>query len=179
MREAAGITQQLDVGEGPWTLVHAAAGGTGSLLVQILAVMGAKVIGTAGSPEKCETARRNGAQWVIDNRKEDVVARVKEITSGKGVDVVFNGVGKATWDRDLEAVARKGTVIVFGNAVCEVLVCLPVNLSVWLLIFVTVRPCAPCRPSEAWGEEHQADEARVVQLHRYPRGARDIHERAV
>lgn len=97
--------------------MHAAAGGTGSQLVQILAVHGAKVIGTAGGKEKCEIARRNGAQWVIDSKSEDVVARVKEITNGKGVDVIFDGVGKATFESDLEMVARKGTVAVFGNAV--------------------------------------------------------------
>ncbi|KAK0715144.1 hypothetical protein B0H67DRAFT_644927 [Lasiosphaeris hirsuta] len=116
VREAAGIKQELGVSEGPWTLVHAAAGGTGSQLVQILSVMGAKIIGTAGSPEKCELARKNGAQWVIDSRSEDVAARVKEITSGRGVDVIFDGVGKATFDLDLEIIARKGTLIVFGNA---------------------------------------------------------------
>lgn len=114
--EAAGIKQELGVSEGPWTLVHAGAGGTGSLLVQVLAVMGAKIIATAGGPEKCEIARKNGAQWVIDNRTEDVAARVKDITSGRGVDVIFDGVGKATFDLDLEIIARKGTLISFGNA---------------------------------------------------------------
>lgn len=116
VREAAGIKQELGVSVGPWTLVHAAAGGTGSQLVQILSVMGAKVIGTAGGKEKCEVAKKNGAQWVIDTSSENVVERVKEITSGKGVDVIFDGVGKATFDLDLEAVARKGLVIIFGNA---------------------------------------------------------------
>lgn len=75
------------------------------------------MIGTAGGKEKCEIARQNGAQWVIDSKSEDVVARVKEITGGKGVDVIFDGVGKATFESDLEMVARKGTVAVFGNAV--------------------------------------------------------------
>ena len=117
VREAAGISQQLGVSEGPWVLVHAAAGGTGTQLVQILSVMGAKVIGTAGGPDKCEIAARNGAQWVIDSKAEDVVARVKEITNGKGPDVIFDGVGKATFDADLEMIARKGTLISFGNAV--------------------------------------------------------------
>ena len=121
VREAAGIKQELGISQGPWALVHAAAGGTGSLLVQILSVMGAKVIGTAGSPEKCEIARKSGAGWVIDNRKEDVAARVKEITSGHGVDVIFDGVGKATFDLDLEIIARKGSLIVFGNAVGDFL----------------------------------------------------------
>jgi NADPH2:quinone reductase len=114
IREAAGIRP----GEGqPWVLVHAAAGGVGSWLVQMLAALGARVIGTAGSGEKCELARRSGAGWVVRSREEDVVARVKEITAGKGVDVIFDGVGKATFDADLEMVARKGTVVMVGNAV--------------------------------------------------------------
>ncbi|KAK3312349.1 hypothetical protein B0H66DRAFT_486159 [Apodospora peruviana] len=115
-REAAGLDKTLGLGEGPWVLVHAAAGGTGTNLVQILSVMGAKVIGTAGGAEKCELAKKNGAQWAIDNKNEDVVARVKEITGGHGVDVVFDGVGKATFDGDLEMIARKGTLVSFGNA---------------------------------------------------------------
>ncbi|KAK0619959.1 hypothetical protein B0T14DRAFT_537577 [Immersiella caudata] len=116
VREAGGIKQELGISLGPWTLVHAAAGGTGSLLVQILSVMGAKIIGTAGGSEKCGIAKKNGAGWVIDNRSEDVAARVKEITSGHGVDVIFDGVGKATFDLDLEIIARKGKLIIFGNA---------------------------------------------------------------
>ncbi|KAJ4294911.1 hypothetical protein N0V88_005150 [Collariella sp. IMI 366227] len=124
VREAAGLTRagcagrgehQLGVSSGPWALVHAAAGGTGSLLVQMLVLHGARVIGTAGGKGKCEIARGNGAQWVIDSKSEDVVEKVREIT-GEGVDVIFDGVGKATFDADLEMVARKGTVVVFGNA---------------------------------------------------------------
>lgn len=84
-------------------------------------MFGAKVIGTAGGPEKCEVAKKNGAQWIIDNRKEDVAARVKEITNGHGVDVIFDGVGKATFELDLEIIARKGSLIVFGNAVSRIL----------------------------------------------------------
>ncbi|KAK0712199.1 hypothetical protein B0T21DRAFT_73170 [Apiosordaria backusii] len=119
IREAAGIRQQLGISEGPWTLVHAAAGGTGSMLVQILVIMGAKIIATAGGKQKCERAKRLGAQWVVDSTlpQEEVIRQVKEITSGRGVDVVFDGVGKATFETvDLEIVARKGMVIVFGNA---------------------------------------------------------------
>lgn len=116
VREAGSITQSLGLSTGPWVLVHAAAGGTGSLLVQILSVMGAKVIGTAGGKEKCEIAKKNGAGWVIDNKAEDVKERVKEITGGHGVDVIFDGVGKATFELDLEVVARKGSVVIFGNA---------------------------------------------------------------
>lgn len=119
VREAAGLRRpELGVAEGPWALVHAAAGGTGSLLAQLLFAMGARVIGTAGGPAKVEEARRTtGAQWVLDSKAEDVVARVKEITGGHGVDLIFDGVGKATFDADLEMIARKGTLVVFGNAV--------------------------------------------------------------
>ncbi|KAK4647210.1 uncharacterized protein QC761_123410 [Podospora bellae-mahoneyi] len=119
IREAAGITQQLGISEGPWTLVHAAAGGTGSMLVQILAVMGAKIIATAGGKQKCELAKKLGAGWVVDSSlpQEEVIRQVKEITNNKGVDVIFDGVGKATFGTvDLDVVARKGTIIVFGNA---------------------------------------------------------------
>ncbi|KAK4155831.1 hypothetical protein C8A00DRAFT_13136 [Chaetomidium leptoderma] len=124
VREAAGLARpqaaqdsKLGASEArPWVLVHAAAGGTGSMLVQMLAVHGARVIGTAGGEEKCAIARGNGAQWVVDSKKEDVVERVKEITGGKGVDVIFDGVGKATFDGDLDMIARKGTLAVFGNA---------------------------------------------------------------
>ncbi len=123
VREVAGLSYPPAEGkQGPWVLVHAAAGGTGSVLVQILAAHGARVIGTAGGEAKCRIARENGAGWVVDNKTEDVVARVKEITGGRGVDVIFDGVGKATFDGDLEMVARKGTVAVFGNAVS---ICLP------------------------------------------------------
>ena len=106
--------------EGPWVLVHAAAGGTGSNMVQVLKVLGAKIIGTAGGKEKCELVRSLGAGWVIDNKTEDIVARVKEITGGNGVDVIFDGVGKATFDADFDMVARKGTIVSFGNAVSAV-----------------------------------------------------------
>lgn len=112
IREAAEITE----GDGRWCLVHAAAGGVGTWLVQMLSALGCKVIGTAGSVEKCELAKKNGAGWTINSREEDVVAKVKEITEGKGVDVIFDGVGKATFDSDLEMIARKGTLIMVGNA---------------------------------------------------------------
>ncbi|KAJ9139221.1 NAD(P)-binding protein [Coniochaeta hoffmannii] len=115
IREAAGLANSVPQGEGPWVLVHAAAGGVGTWFVQVLSAMGARVIGTASSPEKCEVARGNGAGWTVNSR-EDVVAKVKEITGGEGVDVIFDGVGKATFDGDLEMVRRKGTVVMVGNA---------------------------------------------------------------
>ncbi|PHH89947.1 hypothetical protein CDD83_4894 [Cordyceps sp. RAO-2017] len=99
-----------------WALVHAAAGGVGLLLVQLLRLVGAKVIGTASSPEKRELARKSGAEWTLDSRNDDLVARVKEITGGHGVDVIFDGVGKDTFQADLDMIAMKGHLISFGNA---------------------------------------------------------------
>lgn len=101
-----------------WVMVHAAAGGVGTIMCEICSSIGAKVIGTAGTPEKMEIAKKNGAQWVISSRKEaeEIVAEVMKITEGHGIDAVFDGVGKATFDPDLELVARKGTICVFGNA---------------------------------------------------------------
>ena len=114
------IREAGQVKPGQWTLVHAAAGGVGLLLVQMLRSVGAKVIGTASTEEKLELARKNGAEWTI-NSHDDVVAKVKEITGGHGIDVIFDGVGKATFDADLEMIALNGNLISFGNAVSEFL----------------------------------------------------------
>ncbi|KAI8635159.1 hypothetical protein F5Y19DRAFT_2129 [Xylariaceae sp. FL1651] len=104
------------VQRGDWVLVHAAAGGTGLLLCQLLRALGANTIGTASTAEKVELAARNGASHVINYSHEDVKARVMELTGGAGCVAVFDGVGKATFDLSLECVARKGTMVSFGNA---------------------------------------------------------------
>lgn len=107
------------VQKGDWVLLHAAAGGAGFLMTQILKNIGAKVIGTAGGPEKCALVKSLGADVVIDYRSEegkDWVKLVKEATGGRGVDVVYDSVGKDTWEGSLEAVKRKGTIVWFGNA---------------------------------------------------------------
>ncbi|KAJ5246288.1 hypothetical protein N7468_001271 [Penicillium chermesinum] len=107
------------VKKGDWVLLHAAAGGAGYLMTQVLKSIGAKVIGTAGGPEKCAIVKSLGADVVIDYRSEegkDWVKLVKEATGGQGVDVVYDSVGKDTWEGSLEAVKRKGTIIWFGNA---------------------------------------------------------------
>jgi NADPH2:quinone reductase len=107
------------VQKGDWVLLHAAAGGAGFLMTQILKTMGAKVIGTAGGAEKCALVKSLGADVVIDYRSEedkDWVKKVKEVTGGRGVDVVYDSVGKDTWEGSLEAVKRKGTIVWFGNA---------------------------------------------------------------
>lgn len=110
------IREAAHVQAGQWTLVHAAAGGVGQLLVQMLKSVGAKIIGTASTQEKCDLAKKLGAGWTV-NSKEDVVAKVKEITGGHGVDAIFDGVGAATFDADLEMIALKGYLVSFGNAV--------------------------------------------------------------
>ena len=97
-------------------LVHAAAGGTGLWLCQLLRRVGARTIGTASTAEKRALAKENGAEVVVDYAHEDLKTKVLELTGGKGVVVAFDGVGKATFDLSLECVARKGSLISFGNA---------------------------------------------------------------
>lgn len=111
------VNEAGEVKPGEWVLVHAAAGGTGGLLVQMLKAVGARVIAAAGSDEKCEAAKAKGAEWTINSREKDVVQEVRRITEGKGADVVFDGVGKATIEADLQLAARKGRLVMFGNAV--------------------------------------------------------------
>ncbi len=101
---------------GQTVLVWAAAGGVGQLLVGWLKAIGATVIGTAGSADKAAHARDAGADHVILHRDEDVAARVREITGGQGVATVFDGVGMATWQATLAAVARRGLIVSYGNA---------------------------------------------------------------
>ena len=99
-----------------WALVHAAAGGVGLWLCQLLHAAGARVIGTASREAKIELAKENGAEFMINYSHESVVERVNEITNGAGVCVVFDGVGASTFDDDLKLLARKGTLVSFGNA---------------------------------------------------------------
>ena len=102
--------------EGETVLVHAAAGGVGTILSQWCKALGATVIGTAGSAEKGRVAREHGCDHVILYKEEDFVERVHEITGGEGVPVVFDGVGKATFDGSMECLSRFGMMITFGNA---------------------------------------------------------------
>lgn len=97
-------------------LVQAAAGGVGQFLCQWASALGATVIGTVGSPEKERVARRNGCSHVIRYREEDVAACVMDITGGHGADVVFDGVGRATFMKSFEALAVRGHIVSFGQA---------------------------------------------------------------
>jgi NADPH2:quinone reductase len=102
--------------EGDFVLFHAAAGGVGLIAVQWAKAMGLRLIGTAGSDEKCQLARSLGAEFMINYSKEDFLARVKEITGGKGVKVVYDSVGKDTWDKSLDCLQPFGLMASFGNA---------------------------------------------------------------
>ncbi len=110
------VRRTFRVQAGDAVLFHAAAGGVGTIACQWLKEIGATVIGTAGSPEKCGEAIRNGAAHCIDYRAEDVVARVMEITNGEGVAVVYDSVGKDTFDASLECLRPFGMLVSFGNA---------------------------------------------------------------
>lgn len=110
------VERAAKVQAGMTVLVHAAAGATGQLLVQWLKHLGASVIGTVGSPDKAERARALGADHVIEYKSEDIAGRVREITGGAGVPVVFDGVGGSTWEASLKSAARRGLIVSFGNA---------------------------------------------------------------
>jgi NADPH2:quinone reductase len=121
------ITTTYKVKKGDTVLWHAAAGGVGLIACQWLKAMGVTVIGTAGSDEKCALAKAHGAKHVINYSKENFVERVKEITKGKKVPVVYDGVGKATWEGSLDCLQPRGLIASFGNASGAVP---PVNLGI-------------------------------------------------
>ena len=101
---------------GDFVLFHAAAGGVGLIACQWAKALGLQLIGTAGSDAKCALAKANGAAFTINYRSEDFAARVKEITGGQGVKVVYDGVGKDTWDKSLDCLRPFGLMASFGNA---------------------------------------------------------------
>jgi NADPH2:quinone reductase len=112
------IKEAYEVKKGDWVLVHAAAGGVGLMLCQLLKAVGARTIGTASTAEKIELAKKNGAEFMVNYKEEkDFVGKIKEITKGEGVAVVYDSTGKDQFDNDLEVVARKGTVVSYGNSV--------------------------------------------------------------
>jgi NADPH:quinone reductase len=104
------------VKRGQFILMHAAAGGVGLIMSQWAKALGVKVIGTAGTSEKMQMARAHGCTYVINNRTEDVAARVREITKGKGVPVVYDSVGQATLQASLDSLSPRGLLVSFGNA---------------------------------------------------------------
>jgi NADPH2:quinone reductase len=110
------IRRTYPVGAGDWVLFHAASGGVGSIAMQWLRAIGANIIGTVGSQEKAAIAEQNGCQHTILYRDEDVARRVREITAGRGVDVVYDSVGKDTFEASLDSLKSRGMLVSFGNA---------------------------------------------------------------
>ena len=101
---------------GETILFHAAAGGVGQIFCQWAKSLGCKVIGTVGSDEKIEIAKKNGCEHVINYSKENFAEKVKKITNGVGVPVVYDGVGKKTFDGSIECLKVRGMMVSFGNA---------------------------------------------------------------
>jgi len=101
---------------GDTILIHAAAGGVGLVVCQWAHYLGATVIGTVGSDEKAELAAAHGCHHPIDYRREDFVARVREITDGRGVDVVYDSVGQDTFNPSLDCLRPMGTMVSFGQS---------------------------------------------------------------
>jgi NADPH2:quinone reductase len=110
------LKETYKVGPQTTMLLHAAAGGIGLIACQWAKHLGATIIGTAGSPEKCKLAQDHGATYTINYRTEDFVARTKELTNGKGVDVVYDSVGKDTFPGSLDCLKPRGLWVSFGNA---------------------------------------------------------------
>jgi NADPH2:quinone reductase len=102
--------------KGDTALVHAAAGGAGGLIVQMAKMLGATVIGTAGSDEKAAIAKQAGADEVIVYTRQDFVAETKRITGGRGVDVIYDSVGKTTFLPGLDVICPRGMMVLFGQS---------------------------------------------------------------
>jgi NADPH2:quinone reductase len=131
------IRRTYPVEAGQTVLWHAAAGGVGQIAVQWLSSLGVQVIGTAGSEEKVQLARSLGCKHVINYRQENVAQRVQEITSGAGVPVVFDSVGKDTFDSSINSLARRGMLVSFGNASGAVAPFAPLLLAQKGSLFIT------------------------------------------
>jgi NADPH2:quinone reductase len=121
------IHRTYAVKAGDTVLWHAAAGGVGLIACQWLKAIGATTIGTVGSDDKAELAKAHGCHHVINYNKENFVERVKAITGGKGLPVVYDAVGKTTWEGSLECLRPRGLMVSFGNASGPVA---PVNLGI-------------------------------------------------
>ena len=131
------VRRTYEVKAGDTVLMQAAAGGVGTMLCQWAKHLGATVIGTVGSDAKAELAKQNGCHHVINYNNEDFVARVKEITDGRGVDVVYDGVGKATFAGGLDCLRPRGMMVVFGNASGPVDPVAPLTLSAKGSLYLT------------------------------------------
>ncbi len=115
-----GLVHRANLRAGETLLVHAAAGGVGLAAVQIGVALGARVIGTAGSADKLELVRRNGADEVINYRDEDWVEQVKSLTDGRGADVIYDPVGGNTFNLSTKCIAFEGRILIIGFASGEI-----------------------------------------------------------
>jgi NADPH2:quinone reductase len=109
-------TSTYPLTEGAWCLIHAAAGGVGLLLCQIARARGARIIGTASTAEKAALASQAGADEVVVYTKQDFVTEVRRITNGRGVAVVYDSVGKTTFDGSLNSLSPRGMLVLFGQS---------------------------------------------------------------
>ena len=130
-------TTTYPIKKGDWVLIHAAAGGTGSLVVQMAKMRGATVIGTAGSEDKVNIARAAGADHVINYNTTDFVAEVKRLTNNVGVHAVYDGVGAATYEKSLKSLRKLGYFVCFGNASGPVPPIAPLDLTKYGSVFLT------------------------------------------
>jgi NADPH2:quinone reductase len=133
-------------------LVHAAAGGAGGLIVQMAKKLGAVVIGTTSTPAKAEIAKAAGCDHVVNYTEQEFDVEVKRITGGRGVDVVYDSVGAATWERSLNSLRRRGLMVSFGNASGPVPPVAPLELNNRGSLFLT-------RPTLA---HHAADRSELL-----------------
>lgn len=123
--------------EGETCLVHAAAGGTGRWIVAAAKMRGARVIGTTSTPEKAQIAREAGCDEVILYTEQDFESEIRRLTDGRGVDVVYDSVGAATWEKSLNCLRARGTMVSFGNASGPVPAFQPLVLSQKGSLFLT------------------------------------------
>lgn len=123
--------------EGDACLVHAAAGGTGRWIVAAAKIRGARVIGTTSTPEKAKIAREAGCDEVILYTEQDFEVETRRLTAGRGVDVVYDSVGAATWDKSLASLRPRGMMVSFGNASGPVPAFQPLTLSQKGSLFLT------------------------------------------
>ena len=110
------LNKTYKVNSGDTVLFHAAAGGVGQIFTQWAKSIGCRLIGTVGSDDKIDVAKKNGCDFVINYKKDSFDKKVLEITNNKGVDVVYDGVGKDTLEKSLNCLKTRGMMISFGNA---------------------------------------------------------------
>lgn len=151
------IRRLFKVEPGMTVLFHAAAGGVGLIACQWLKALGVTVIGTVSTEEKAELARAHGCDHPVIYTREDFVARVKEITDGKGVPVVYDGVGKTVFEKSLDCLSPRGLMCTFGNASGPVPDVSPLTLSQKGSLFLTRPTLAHYTANRAELEEGAAD----------------------